>query len=61
MPHFLVASELQQGQLVQVLPAWAPAEGVVVAMFASRRGLLPSVRALIDYLDEAFRQAWGQR
>ena len=61
VPHFLVASELQQGQLVQVLPAWAPAEGVVVAMFASRRGLLPSVRALIDYLDEAFRQAWGQR
>ncbi|MEG0862389.1 MAG: LysR substrate-binding domain-containing protein [Pseudomonas sp.] len=61
VPHFLVASELQQGTLSQVLPAWAPAEGVVVAMFASRRGLLPSVRALIDYLDEAFQKSWGQR
>lgn len=61
VPHFLVASELQQGQLLQVLPSWAPAEGVVVAMFASRRGLLPSVRALIDYLDEEFQTTWGQR
>ena len=39
---------------IAVLPEWQPAEGVITAVFPSRRGLMPSVRSLIDFLGEAF-------
>ena len=35
-------------------PDWAPRREIVHAVFASRRGLLPSVRALIDFLADGF-------
>jgi hypothetical protein len=34
------------------MPQWVPRCGVVHALFPSRRGLLPSVRGLIDFLAE---------
>jgi DNA-binding transcriptional LysR family regulator len=40
--------------LVNVLPDWAPKSGIVHAVFPSRRGLLPSVCTLIDFLAEEF-------
>jgi DNA-binding transcriptional LysR family regulator len=49
------SDELAGGSLVRVLPDWAPQREVVHAVYASRRGLLPSVRALIDHLAERFR------
>jgi DNA-binding transcriptional LysR family regulator len=39
-----------------VLPDWAPRREIIHAVFASRRGLLPSVRAVIDYLADRFGQ-----
>jgi len=39
---------------VPILPQWQPRHGIVHAVFPSRRGLLPAVRALIDYLAERF-------
>ena len=38
------------GRLVHVLPQWQPRSGIVHAVFPSRRGLLPSVRTLLDFL-----------
>jgi len=35
-----------------VLPQWRLPQGIAHAVFASRRGLLPAVRVLIDYLAE---------
>lgn len=49
-PTMLVAQDLAQGRLVDLLPDWAPQTGQVQAIFPSRRGLLPSVRALLDFL-----------
>ncbi|MFI4886691.1 MAG: LysR family transcriptional regulator [Steroidobacterales bacterium] len=50
LPTMIVSAELKAGTLVQLLPDWSPKSGLVHAVFPSRRGLLPSVRALIDYL-----------
>jgi DNA-binding transcriptional LysR family regulator len=55
LPKMVVLDELRSGELVQVLPQWMPRRDVVHAVFASRRGLLPSVRALVDYLAKRFQ------
>ena len=39
-----------------VLPEWAPRREIIHAVFASRRGLLPAVRALLDFLAERFEE-----
>ncbi|OHT21445.1 LysR substrate-binding domain-containing protein [Edaphosphingomonas haloaromaticamans] len=50
LPTLVVWDDLQSGRLVTVLPEWRPANEIVHAVFPSRRGLLPSVRALLDFL-----------
>lgn len=50
LPTMMVWDQIRDGRLVQVLPEWRPRSGIVHAVFPSRRGLLPSVRALLDYL-----------
>jgi DNA-binding transcriptional LysR family regulator len=50
MPTMVVGKDLSAGRLVDVLPDWAPRTGIIHAVFPSRRGLLPSVRALLDFL-----------
>jgi DNA-binding transcriptional LysR family regulator len=63
LPTLLTFDDIQAGRLVNVLPDWAPPAGIVHAVFPSRRGLLPSVRALLDFLAEqckAQRQAVGE-
>lgn len=56
-PNVLVHEDLEAGRLVNLLPQWAPRCGIVHAIFPSRRGLLPSVRTLIDFLAEEFSQS----
>ncbi|MEE1888241.1 LysR substrate-binding domain-containing protein [Pseudomonas carassii] len=56
LPEEAVREDLAAGRLVHVLDDWAPREGEVVALFPSRRGLMPAVRKLIDYLADAFEQ-----
>jgi DNA-binding transcriptional LysR family regulator len=54
LPLMTMRDEIKSGELVRILPDWAPHRDIVHAVFASRRGLLPSVRALIDFLAEKF-------
>ncbi|MDB5953790.1 LysR substrate-binding domain-containing protein, partial [Ramlibacter sp.] len=54
MPSLMVLKDLLLGNLVEVLPQWAPRSGVIHAVFPSRRGLLPSVRGLLDFLGSEF-------
>ncbi len=56
LPSMVVAGELKRGSLVKIAPDWASRSGIVHAVFPSRRGLLPSVRSLIDYLATRFAQ-----
>ena len=50
LPTIVVKADLLEGRLVDVLPGWAPQPGIIHAVFPSRRGLLPSVRTLLDFL-----------
>ncbi|GAB1576843.1 LysR family transcriptional regulator [Bordetella petrii] len=54
LPTMLLREQFERGELVTVLPDWAPRREIVHAVFASRRGQLPAVRALIDFLAERF-------
>ncbi|EJM59918.1 transcriptional regulator [Pseudomonas sp. GM48] len=57
LPSVVVRDEIATGQLVELVPGWAPKSGVIHAIFPSRRGLLPSVRTLIDFLGEEFSRS----
>lgn len=50
LPKMITGPFLERGELVHVLPGWAPRSELIHLVYASRRGMLPSVRALIDYL-----------
>jgi len=54
LPTMMVCDQIAAGALVRVLPEWAPRREIIHAVFASRRGLLPAVRALLDFLVERF-------
>ncbi|KFG95901.1 LysR family transcriptional regulator [Burkholderia paludis] len=56
LPTMMVRDQVARGELTTVLPDWAPRREIVHAVFASRRGLLPAVRALLDFLAERFAE-----
>jgi DNA-binding transcriptional LysR family regulator len=56
LPDYLVAHELNSAELVQVLPGWSPARGIMHAVFPSRRGLVPAVRRFLDFLGENVKE-----
>ncbi|WP_454254949.1 LysR family transcriptional regulator [Pseudomonas sp. Marseille-Q8238] len=56
LPRMMVEEQLARGELIHVLPGWAPRREIIHAVFASRRGLLPSVRTLVDFLAERFQE-----
>ncbi|MDE3737748.1 LysR family transcriptional regulator [Metapseudomonas resinovorans] len=57
IPWVVARDGLASGKLIEVTPDWVPRTGIVHAAFPSRRGLLPSVRTLIDFLAEAFKES----
>jgi len=52
LPENVVRADIDSGRLERVLPAWTLPLGVLHVVFPTRRGLLPSVRAFIDFLAE---------
>lgn len=61
LPEWSCRELLDTGRLVRVLPEWSRRQGVVHMVFTSRRGLLPGVRAVLDFLAEALHpkaSAW---
>lgn len=57
LPDYMCHAELLSGHLVQVLPGWSPAPGLMHAVFTSRRGLAPAVRCFLDFLGERLDNA----
>jgi DNA-binding transcriptional LysR family regulator len=55
VPHLLVANDLEGGALIRLLPSLKAHVGVVHAVFPSRRGMVPAVRVLLDFLSETVR------
>ena len=60
LPQLVCAQALSSGELVQVLPEWSLPQGVVHAAYPTRRGQLPAVRALLDYLSAALSAQLGR-
>jgi len=54
LPILMVKDQLASGALIKVLEAWEPRREVIHAVYPSRRGLLPSVRTLVDFLTEEY-------
>jgi DNA-binding transcriptional LysR family regulator len=57
VPARLVADDLASGALVRLLPALKVQAGIVHAIFPSRRGMIPAVRELLDFLAESTKAA----
>jgi DNA-binding transcriptional LysR family regulator len=54
LPTMIMQEQLAQGTLIKLVPDWAPRREIIHAVFPSRRGLLPSIRKLIDFLKQRF-------
>ncbi len=52
LPETVCADQVRAGALEVVLPDWTLPQGICHAVFPTRRGLLPAVRVLIDFLAE---------
>ena len=59
LPLMVVDDALQRGLLRVLLPDWAPPAELVHAVLPSRRCVMPSVRALLDFLVARFEAAEG--
>jgi DNA-binding transcriptional LysR family regulator len=57
LPAMNCKEALATGALVRVLPAWAAGHGILHLVFVSRRGMLPGVRAVIDFLAGALKSS----
>lgn len=55
LPETLIRKYVADGSLFEVLPSLKTASGLVHLVFASRRGLVPAVRSLIEALAEGFK------
>ncbi|MBR8654790.1 LysR family transcriptional regulator [Achromobacter sp. Marseille-Q0513] len=56
LPLLMIREELADGRLVDVGRPWAPEPGSVHAVFPSRRGLLPGVRELLDFMGAEYQK-----
>ncbi|MFW6067233.1 MAG: LysR family transcriptional regulator [Myxococcota bacterium] len=54
IPRFMVAAELADGRLVEVLADFGVPEHGIYAVYAQRRHVSPKVRAFVDFLVDAF-------
>jgi len=52
MPHDLCRDELAAGDLERLLPDWGLPRASLYIVYTSRRGLIPAVRAFIDFAAE---------
>jgi DNA-binding transcriptional LysR family regulator len=50
LPEQVVAAPLKEGLVDRVLPEWSGAKNILHMVYPTPRGMLPSVRSLIDYL-----------
>ena len=51
-PLYAAAPLLEDGSLVRLLPGWQPQSLGIHAIYASRRQMLPALRALLDFIAE---------
>ena len=57
LPESVCCAALRDHTLEAILPQWSPPQGIVHCVYPSRRGILPAVRVLIDWLAEKLPEA----
>lgn len=57
LPEFVCAPWVARGELEVLLPDWNVPDGVMHFVYPSRRGQLPGVRALVEFLAERLPKA----
>jgi DNA-binding transcriptional LysR family regulator len=50
LPEQVISAPLKEGLVERVLPNWGGAKNILHLVYPTPRGMLPSVRSLIDYL-----------
>jgi len=55
LPSLLVTEHIQKGDLIKLLPKWQLRRDIIHIVYPSRRGLLPSVRALVEFLSNFYK------
>jgi DNA-binding transcriptional LysR family regulator len=55
LPSEVVEDDIRMMRLVRILPDWHSEEVDIHLVFAIKRGIVPAVRVLIDYLAEHFK------
>jgi DNA-binding transcriptional LysR family regulator len=55
LPCYMANRKFLSGELVHVMPEYAPPSTDIVVMFADRRNLAPKTRTFVDYLVRRFR------
>ncbi|WP_228199570.1 LysR substrate-binding domain-containing protein [Acinetobacter sp. WCHAc010052] len=55
LPKVYVKDELISGLVQEILPEWSLPKGVIYIVYASRQGMMPSVRFLLEHLIEQFK------
>ena len=55
LPNLYCRDEIKDGRFLPVLPEWSKPSATVQAVYLSPRGMLPSLRAFIDYLAKHMR------
>ncbi len=61
LPEFICAPSIARGELEVVLPGWNAPQGTMHFVYPSRRGQLPGVRALVEFLAERLPGAVQQK
>ena len=61
LPRELVEPQLQDGNLVHVLPELQSLEGIVHAVYPTRRGMVPAVAALLEIIAREFPYMWRKQ
>ena len=57
LPEWICAPGIANGELEAVLPDWSTPAETMHFVYSSRRGLLPGVRALVDFLADRLPEA----
>ncbi|MEP6483884.1 MAG: LysR substrate-binding domain-containing protein [Rudaea sp.] len=52
LPETVCKASIDSHELEVILPEWSPPQGIVHCVFPSRRGVLPAVRVMIEWLAE---------
>ncbi len=57
LPCYMATRKFRSGELVHVLPEYAPKKTDIFVLFADQRNMAPKLRAFVDFLVMHFRQS----